>query len=563
MLKSLQIKNYILIRELDIQFDAGFCTITGETGAGKSILLGAINLLLGQRADTSWLLDKNVKCVVEGTFDISGLGLEAFFASNDIDYENQTIIRREILETGKSRAFINDVPVNLQILKELGENLIDIHSQHQGLLLNKSGFQLKMVDSLASNRETLANYKQWFEKFQRLNEELRFLRDEEAKAMLEHDYNQFQFDELEKAKLSDGELAELETEFQQLTHAEEIKTALFNVSGLLSENEINAIQQLKDSLSNLVAISHFSATGEELMQRLEAIIPELKDVAFEASRQAENVIYDPEKISVISARLDLLHHLMNKHRVESVNQLIDLREQLALKISKTLSFGQAIEKTEKELDHVSGQLKILAGQLSKNRHSVKDEMQKTMTNLLQELGIPSAVFQVSIKQLESLTAHGADEISFLFSANRNIPPMPVDKIASGGEISRLMLALKYLVANKLQLPAVIFDEIDAGVSGEIADKMALLMLQMSYNMQIISITHLPQIASKGNSQYHVFKTETEKATLTQIKRLDKQERIHEIARMLSGSDVSQAAYDNAMELLMSTYEQEPKFQKKQ
>ncbi len=549
MLKSLTIQNYALINSLNIEWGEGFTTITGETGAGKSILLGALSLLVGQRADTDILLDKSRKCIVEATFDISPYNLESFFEQNEIDYNSHSIIRREILETGRSRAFINDTPVNLNTLKELGEKIIDIHSQHQNSYLTDWVFQIKILDIIAGNQDILRQYRESFRRFHELKKEFNELITLSEKGQQELDYIQHQFNELEQANIKHGEQHELETEIKVLSNAEEIKLYLKNVSDIFNADEQGTLLQIKEASYNLGKIKNLLPHSESLFQRIEALYIEARDIADEIEKLQDSIELDPEKLENTRQRLDQIYFLCQKHRVQDADALIDLQKKLEEKLKNIHSYADTIEKVQLALNQETSRLKQLAQQLHEARKSIVPSFEQEVVQLLQQLGMPNATFNVAFEQLPEFHTTGLDAVTFLFSANKQIPPQDISRVASGGELSRVMLALKSVIAKSLAMPTIIFDEIDTGVSGEIADKMGQIMKKMSEHMQVISITHLPQVAAKGKNHYLVFKIDSEKGTHTQIKWLNPEERIIEIAKMLSGKEISNAAISNAKVLL--------------
>jgi DNA repair protein RecN (Recombination protein N) len=549
MLQSLAIQNYALIDDLNINFEQGFSTITGETGAGKSILLGALSLLVGQRADTSVLLDKSRKCVVEGVFKIGEYKLQDFFAENELDYDDHLIIRREILDNGRSRAFVNDSPVNLNVVKELGDRLIDIHSQHQNSFLSSSAFQLKVIDVLAQNQERLGVYKNSYSKYNELQKELSELQEKSAKEKADLDYFQFQYDELEKAKLKTGEQAELEEELKVLSHAEEIKTSLTNTVSLFSDDMNGIVNRLKEAVSITSKLKNIFIKADSIKERIDASYIEIKDIAAEAELLANSIDLDPERLSEVNSRLDALYSLCQKHRVADANALIELKESYAEKILAITGYDDQLDKLSKQLEIEKKKLVSQTKELTDARKSAIPAFTENITSIIKVLGMPYAVFSVNIETSENFTSNGCDQVSFVFTANKQAELMEIARIASGGEISRLMLAVKSVLASALAMPAVIFDEIDTGVSGEIADKMANIMKSMSEEMQVISITHLPQVAAKGINHFLVYKVDNHNSTKTHIKLLKKDERILEIAKMLSGAEISDAAMKNAKVLL--------------
>ena len=549
MLKRLKIRNYALIRELDVEFNSGFTIITGETGAGKSILLGALSLILGQRADTTALKDTEKKCVVEGVFNVKDYDLKELFEQYDLDYEEQAIFRREISPSGKSRAFINDTPVNLKAMRELGLRLVDIHSQHQNLELNNQHFQLTVVDLYAGHNDLLETYREKFRIYRKTVQALNTLLEKAGQSKADLDYFRFQFEQLEKVALVDGEQEEMEKELETLNHAEEIKSNLTQLFELLNGDGPSVVRGSKDGLNLLNKVAKFFPEGESLNQRLESTYLELKDIAEEAERAAESVEYDPGRIEFLNERLDLIYTLQQKHRVETVAELIAIRDSLDEKISDIDSFDLEIEKLEKQRDIAEAEVKTLAGQLSEQRKEVLPAIEERVNGLLLQLGMPNSRFRVDLNSNGTPTSSGIDEASFMFSANKNAELCEISKVASGGEMSRLMLSLKSLISKSKALPTIIFDEIDSGISGEIAGKMGSILKEMAGGMQVINITHLPQVAAKGDYHYWVYKQDTEHETVTHLKLLSEKERVEELAKMLSGENISEAALQNAQELL--------------
>ncbi|UCG28384.1 MAG: DNA repair protein RecN, partial [Bacteroidales bacterium] len=534
MLKSLFIQNYALIRHLEINFRSGLSIISGETGAGKSILLGALSLIVGQRADTGVLMDKSKKCVVEVGFQLEENELKHFFTENDLDFEVNTIIRREISSSGKSRAFINDTPVNLPVLRELGLRLVDIHSQHQNLLLGDTLFQLKVVDDFARHSRILSDYKTKYEIYRRLDVKYKTLVDEAEKSKADLDYFQFQFDQLEKARLKEDEQQSLEEELETLTHAEEIKTNLNHASFILSDDENALLLKVKEVSSLLKKIIPFYPGAGELERRLESSHIELKDIASEIESLGIGIEHNPQRIEEISERLDLIYTLQQKHRVDNIPELIKIKDDLQVRLDEITTYDQQIESVYIELEGIRSDLNALAESLSGNRKKIIPELEKKVTRLVHQLGIPNGNFAVHCSGTEEFTSFGRDKIEFLFSANKRSKLQDIASVASGGEVSRLMLSIKSLITRSAALPTVIFDEIDAGVSGDIADKVGNIMNQMADHMQVINITHLPQIACKGKYHYLVYKEDKEDSTYTFIKLLNRDERIVEIAKLLSG-----------------------------
>ena len=549
MLSNLVVENYALISKLEIDFRKGLTIITGETGAGKSILLGALSLILGKRADTTVLLDKERKCIVEGTFELTGYGLQDFFTTQGIDYADQSIIRREILTNGKSRAFVNDTPVNLELLTDLSSKLIDIHSQHQNLNLSDNSFQMKVLDSFANNSGLLHKYSVQFELFRMVQKKYRELSENAAKIKADLDYLQFQFNQLQDAKLTAGEQEELELELEKLTHAEEIKTALQHAVSILQGEGTPVVQQLKDAHTAIFKIIKFLHGREDLDSRLESAYIEIKDVAHELDMLNDQLVYDPERLAQVNDRLTLLYDLEKKHRVSSLAELIALRSDFEQKIAGIHAIDGNLTGLEREMSTSLEAARKSAAMLSASRRKAVPEFEKKVAEMLREVGIPAALFIIELGRVEELAAQGEDKIRFLFSANKNLQPQDIARVASGGEISRLMLCIKSLMLDAMGLPTIIFDEIDTGVSGDIAERVGNIIHRMADRMQIINITHLPQVASKGRNHFLVYKTDDGNSTLTRIKLLTDQERHVEIAKMLSGEEITPAALENARALL--------------
>lgn len=550
MLQHLYIKNFTLIDELNIELHPGFSVITGETGAGKSIILGAIGLLLGQRADSKSIKQGADRCVIEAHFDLSRYDLKPFFDENDIEYDDHdTIIRRELTAAGKSRAFINDTPVALTMLKELGDQLMDVHSQHQNLLLNKQDFQLNVVDILANDSKELDIYRQSFVNYQQKTKELNQLREEIEHNKQNADFLQFQFEELEAAHLVEGEQEELEQRSDTMSHAEDIKTALYEADNALNGDEYSVISLVKSAYNALNDISKVMPKTADLTERLDSCRIELKDIAEEVSQLLERTDFDPAELENINNRLDRLYELEKKYHAESVEELIKQRESLKQQLSHIENSDEALNEREKEVEQLRNQCAQHAETISKMRQATAQQMRGQLAQRLEALGMPHARFDISITQAE-LGKNGQDNVSFLFSANTSTPLQPVSQVASGGEIARVMLSLKAMISGAVKLPTIIFDEIDTGVSGKIAEKMAQIMQEMGRTeRQVISITHLPQIAALGSHHYRVSKEETKNGTISHMTELTSEERITEIAQMLSGSDITQAAIDNAKQLL--------------
>ena len=550
MLRSLYIQNYALIEKLDIDFGSGFSVITGETGAGKSIILGAIGLLLGQRAEVKAIRQGASKCVIEARFDISTYGMEPFFEENELEYEEECILRREVYASGKSRAFINDTPASLVQMKELGEQLIDVHSQHQNLLLNKEGFQLNVLDILSHNDEQLSAYQSLYREWKQAQQDLTDLivRAEQNKA--DEDYIRFQLEQLEEANLSVGEQEELEQETDTLSHAEEIKAGLFRVGQLLTSDEGSLLAGLKESLNTMLSLQKVYSPATELAERLESTYIELKDVSQEVSSQEEDVEFNPERLEEVNDRLNLIYTLQQKHRVTTVGELLALTEEYAAKLAAITSYDERIDELTTLCDTLYNKVKKQADVLTKARTSAAREVEKQMASRLVPLGMPNVRFQVEMGMRKEPGVHGEDTVNFLFSANKNGALQSISSVASGGEIARVMLSIKAMIAGAVKLPTIVFDEIDTGVSGEIADRMADIMQEMGeQDRQVISITHLPQIAARGCAHYKVYKQDNETETNSHIRRLADEERVEEIAHMLSGATLTEAALNNAKALL--------------
>jgi len=551
MLQSLKIKNYALIDEIHIDFSPGFITITGETGAGKSILIGALSLILGNRADTSVLKDDTQKCFVEASFDISKYDLKTIFDANDIDYDTETIVRREISNKGKSRAFINDTPVNIKVLKELGDNLVDIHSQHQNLILKDNRFQLDILDSYAAHEHLVTDYKNHFYEYRKLKKQFEELKENAEKNKSDLDYYQFQYDQLEKMNLKEGEQEELENELETLNHTEEIKYNLSNAHHLLSNEENSILVQLREAADSVKKIVEFYPKVKDVGERMESTYIELQDLANEVDVMNENMEYDPERAEFIRQRLDDLYALEHKHNVGSDNELIDIKADIEKKIGEINSYDFKLEDLEKLLEEKKDVIKELADQISDNRKASIPGIENHITDMLKDLGIPNATFRIEQRMMDDFSEYGQDEVRFLFSANKNVDVEEISRVASGGELSRLMLSLKSLLVKTKALPTIIFDEIDSGTSGDIADKMGSIMQNMAATTQVINITHLPQIASKGNYHFLVYKEDDQERTYTDIKQLEQEERVEEIAKMLSGEQLTETALQNAREFLQS------------
>ncbi len=551
MLKTLSISNYVLIDKIELSLNDGFTVITGETGAGKSIMLGALSLILGNRSDVSVLLDKSKKCIVEAEFLVAGYGLEKIFDDNDVDYDDNTFIRREVLPTGKSRAFINDTPVNLSFLKNITSKFIDIHSQHQNLLLGDKNFQLMVVDTVFGDSIQIAEYSKLYKEHSNINKQIEILVEENNKQKADYDYIQFQHEQLSEANLDGDELPALENELQQMTHAEEIKMSLSGVHELLSGEHHPVLSSLKEAKVVLEKVVSYFPDASEMAQRIDESFIDLTDLADDVMHKAESVEYDPNVIAIKQERLDLLYSLLHKHHVSSSEELIELKEEYEKRLEKVESFDEELKSLKKKKEKIDKKLVKIADLLTRSRRSVFEIITQTILKQLLELGMEHARFEIQHKLLEQLSPNGQDEIVFMFSANKNGEMAPLDKVASGGEMSRVMLSIKALLSTSKGLPTIIFDEIDAGVSGEVADKMGRIMGEIAETIQVVAITHLPQIAVKGKHHLRVFKTEDEHQTSSNIVELNSDERIIEIAKMLSGADLSDAALNNARALLQN------------
>lgn len=550
MLKQLYIKNFTLIDELNIQMHPGFSVITGETGAGKSIILGAIGLLLGNRADSKSIKAGRDRCVIEAHFDLSKYNMQQFFTDNDIDEDlSDTIIRRELTAAGKSRAFINDTPVSLTKMRELGEQLVDIHSQHQNLLLQKEDFQLNVVDIIAQDEKQRKNYEAAYNQYKQANQKLNALKAEIEKNRENEDFLRFQFKELDEAQLQNGEQEELEQEYEMLSHSEDIKTALYQADNHLSGDDGNIIERLKQTSEQLANIKDVYPEVTELLERIDSSYIELKDIAQEVNGLTDHVEFDPARLETINERLDKLNSLQQKFHVRDLGELIETYHQLKEQLSHIDHSDEDVEALEQEVTQLLEKAQKQAKELTAIRTKAAQKVEEEMKQRLIPLGIPNVRFSISLTE-KPLSHDGGDKVSFLFSANKSTPLQPVTQVASGGEIARVMLSLKAMISGAVKLPTIIFDEIDTGVSGKIAEKMAQIMVEMgNHERQVLSITHLPQIAAMGSHHYKVSKEETDNGTISRMTELSQQERVQEIAQMLSGSDVSEAALANAKELL--------------
>ena len=550
MLKSLFIRSYVLIDELDIRFDDGFSVITGETGAGKSIILGALSLVLGERADTKSIQEGSDKCVIEAVFDISTYNLESFFKENELEYDvNECLLRRELYHSGRSRAFINDSPVQLSVAKALGGRLIDVHSQHQNLLLADVHFQLNVVDLMAQTEQSLSVYRKEYDKYLSVSKSLDELLEKVQNTKDEEDYIRFQYEELDAAKLQTGEQEELERELDVLSHTEEIKTSLYKVTGLLNGENHSVVSSIKEALCSVEQLFTYFSKAEEYAERLRSAYIDISDLASETDVLKDDIEFNPERLEWVNERLNTIYSLQHKHRVASVEDLIAKCGNLGSQLHKIDSFDEEVDLLTKQKHEFYQSLVEKASEITKLRKNASANIEKQLTERMILLGMPNTRFQILFAPKNKPSSDGMDDVSLLFSANKNEQLKPVAQTASGGEISRLMLCIKSMIAGYTALPSIIFDEIDTGVSGEIADKMAGIMQDMGTKMQVITITHLPQIAAKGKAHYFVYKEDTPERTYTRICRLDTTERINETARMLSGSEKTQAAVDNAKALL--------------
>jgi DNA repair protein RecN (Recombination protein N) len=549
MMTRLNVSNYALINRLEVNFRAGLNSVTGETGAGKSIILGAMGLILGNRADLSVLKNRDEKCIVEGTFNVESYQLQSFFTENDLDYDKLTILRREITPSGKSRSFINDTPVNLKTMRELGLQLIDIHSQHQNLELGNRQFQLSLVDTVAGTGKMLSDYRQLYQHFVSSKKNLDALIEKSEKERADLDYWQFQFNQLDEAMLQENEQVELEAELEQLTHAEEIKSVFTDVQQLIDDERFSVIRHLKDSHKRLESIQNYIAGAPSLTERLQSCLLELKDILDETERLAETVEHNPARIEMVNDRLNLIYSLQQKHHVNTIRELIELKTAFDEKINQVTGYEEEILALKAELEDSLKKLEEKAKELRNQRRKSFGKIEKAVLNDLRQLGMPKSKLEVAHEALPGFTPNGKDAVSFLFSANVDIPPAEISKIASGGEMSRLMLGIKNLLRTSKALPTVIFDEIDSGVSGEIALKMGNILKEFSTTTQIINITHLPQIAARGDAHFMVYKYEKNGKTYTSIRQLGENERVEELAKMVGGENLTDTTLKAAQELL--------------
>lgn len=549
MLKRLYISNFALINEMDVRFPGKLTVITGETGAGKSIFLEALALVLGKRADTASLQNKNKKCVIEAEFDTGKLDLKEFFEREELDEEKTLVLRREISAEGKSRSFLNDTPVSLNALKYLSEQLIDIHSQHQTLLLNQSNFQLELLDAFAGSSESFKDYKKDFASLAKLNQQLVALQEQELQAKKELDYFQFLFNEMQEAELQPGELKKLEEESKMLENAEAIKSNLVNITHAINGGESNALSEMAKMKQLLQGISKYGDKYSELFDRLNSIYIELKELGADIEAAGEDVVFDAARLDTVNTSIDRISRLLKKHHVSTEEELLKVKEDIETKLSNFNSLEVQLKETGKQIDALKAQCLKKAKAISKNRAAAVSGIEKEVKNILTELSMPNAVFKIELTSLEEISSTGIDKLRFLFSANKGGALSELQKVASGGELSRLMLTLKSLLAAKKELPTIIFDEIDSGVSGDVADKIGNILSKMGKSMQVVCITHLPQIASKGIHHLFVYKKDGKEKTESFIKELDKTERITEIAKMLSTGNPTPSAIKNAKELL--------------
>lgn len=549
MITSLSIENFALIEKLNIDFSNGFSIITGETGAGKSILLGALGLVLGKRADLTSLKNKDEKCIVEANFSIGKYNLQSFFEANDLDYEEETIVRREILPSGKSRAFVNDSPVNLQQLQDLSFYLIDVHSQHQTLELSEEDFQFRILDAIANNQELLSDYQSILKKYRSSKSSLESKKSSLSDILKEKDYNEFLYNELQTANLKAGELEELEQQYQSLSNVEFIKENLDKLLSMANEDEFGILKNLKEFKAMLQKNAGFSSEFQSLSERANSVLIEFDDIAKELSRESESVYNDPEKLETINQKLQLIYNLQKKHNVSTVEELLKIQGDLEGKVVSIAALEDEIATLEKNIADFENDLNSIADKISQSRSQAIPGLTEKLIAILGQLGMPNVRFKIEIEASAGYQNNGKDTLQFLFSANKGTDFGLLKKVASGGEMSRIMLAVKSILSQYSKLPTIIFDEIDTGVSGEIANKMGEIMRDMSNTMQVFAITHLPQIAAKGNSHYKVFKSVQGETTVSELKLLNVDERVIEIAEMLSGKDISDSAMNHAKSLL--------------
>ncbi|MFD2823885.1 DNA repair protein RecN [Lacinutrix iliipiscaria] len=549
MLSALSIKNYALIDQLQVNFNQGFAIITGETGAGKSILLGGLSLILGKRADLNSLKNKQTKCIIEAVFDISNYKLEPLFISEDLDFEKQTIIRREILPSGKSRAFVNDTPVNLNTLQTLGKHLIDIHSQHETMQLVDDEFQFQIIDALANNAMHLEEYQVQRSHYKKHQKELQELFNIQSEAIKEHDYNTFLLNELEQAHLKEDELEALEEEYETLNNVEDIKEKLSESHHLLQDENSGILERLTQLKNNLQKLSSYSNSYQDLFLRVNSSLIELDDASSEIESLQENLEVNPNRLEAVNTKLQTLYNLKQKHAVQDISELIAIKNQLSEKVSVSENIEETIQSKQKEIAHIVNALDLISKTIHQNRIKTIPKLTKQLESILLDLGMPNAQFKIEVTLGKTYLSNGKDELNFLFSANKGGQFNMLKKAASGGELARIMLAIKSILAKYVQLPTIMFDEIDTGVSGEISNKMAQIMQQMSQSMQVFAITHLPQIAAKGHTHFKVFKEDVNEITTTNLVQLNHDERIVEIAQMLGGINISNSAIAHAKQLL--------------
>lgn len=543
------VRNYALIKELELDFDKGLTIITGETGAGKSIILGALGLILGKRADSSALLDKNAKCIVEGIFNIRDKSLKSFFETNELDFSQETVLRRELSPNGRSRAFINDTPVTLDLLKDLCSEIIDIHSQHQSLMLGKNNFQLAVLDSFADHDGLLDNYYSNYTEYRRVQKEYQEITSKAEQEKSDLDYYNHQLQQLDDARLQPGEDKEIEEERDLLLHAGEVNEALVSAISVISRNDNSVVPGLSELRRMIERIEEYLPDSKLYIERLNSVVIELNDLANEIEVKAESVEADPGRLEMITSRLDTIYSLLHKHRVETVSELIEARENIRQRVDEISLSDEKIERLSKQMVQLETVLKSLSTDISYNRAEVVGGVEEEMDRLLKALGMPNAKFEVELSRLDNFSPGGVDYVDFKFSANKQIVPEDIAKVASGGELSRVMLSLKSLLSDNNKLPTIFFDEIDSGVSGEVATKVGQILSLMGQKMQVINITHLPQVAAHATMHYKVFKEDDCDSTITHIKLLDKNERLNEVARLLSGNEITRASIENAKELI--------------
>ncbi|NLE35238.1 MAG: DNA repair protein RecN [Bacteroidales bacterium] len=549
MLRRLTVRNYAIIKELDMAFGEGFTIITGETGAGKSILLGALGLVLGERADTSVLLSHDEKCIVEAEFNIRGYDLEELFNENEVDYDDDAILRREITPSGKSRAFLNDTPVNLGVMKELGSRLIDVHSQHETLLLGNTMFQVRVVDAYADTTALAREYSQEWRRYQLARKQYDAAALDLGRARADHDYYSHQLEEFRAVDLVQGEQETLEKEQEMLSNASEIKEALAKVTAALGGEDVSALSLLRAARLSLSRIAGWLPEAGELEKRMETQLIELDDISYEAEKLNENASADPGRLDYITQRLDTIYSLMQKHRCRDIDELLSVQQKVEEAVADTSDADERIGELKRRSDEAYADVETLAARLSEARNRAADPLAGQITASLRKLGMPHARFEARVKDLAAPGPSGKDAVEFFFSANRQVEPEELSRCASGGELSRVMLCLKSALASSSGLPAIIFDEIDSGVSGEVASMVGSILADMGRKMQVINITHLPQVASRGGMHYHVYKEESDHSTITRVRLLNDEERVTEVARLLSGTTITEAAIRNARELL--------------